>query len=95
MIKPYEESQTSENEFIRVFPSDTPEEELVWHRDREDRIVTPLNSNDWRLQFDDQLPICLECLKEYFIPKNVFHRVIKGKTSLTIKLTKKEIKNED
>lgn len=92
MTKPYEESQISENEFIRIFSPDTPEEELIWHRDREDRVVTPLNSNDWQLQIDDQLPIYLKQLEKYSIPKGVFHRVIKGKTPLTIKLIKKEAK---
>ncbi len=95
MTKPYEESQISENEFIRIFPPDTSEEELVWHRDKEDRIVTPINNNDWQLQMDDQLPIYLKQFEEYVIPKGVFHRVIKGKTPLTIKLTKREAKNED
>ena len=91
MTKPYTETKISENQFIRIFSSDIPEEELVWHRDREDRVVIPLNINDWQLQFDDQLPIYLKDLKEYTIPKGVFHRVIKGKTPLVIKL----IKNED
>jgi len=90
MDKPYTESQISENQFIRIFSPDIPEEELVWHRDREDRVVTPINNNDWQLQIDDQLPIYLKQSEEYIIPKGVFHRVIKGTTSLTIKLLKGE-----
>ena len=90
MTKPDTEAEISKNQFIRIFPSNTPEEELVWHRDREDRVVIPLNINDWQLQIDDQLPIYLKDLKEYTIPKGVFHRVIKGKTPLAIKLIKKE-----
>ena len=33
--------------YIRTFSQDVDEHELVWHRDREDRIIIPLNENDY------------------------------------------------
>ena len=76
-MKPYKESKNG-NIIRRTFSHDVSESELVWHRDREDRIVLPLNENDWMVQFDNELPTKLMVGEEYFISKNVYHRVIKG-----------------
>jgi len=72
--------------YIREFNSDTPEEEFVWHRDREDRIVQSLHPTDWKLQLDNQLPSNLD--NPIFIKEGLFHRLIKGTGNLTIKLIK-------
>ena len=72
--------------FIREFSKDTPQDELVWHRDREDRIVESLHPTDWKVQIDDELPSTLD--KLIFIQKEVYHRVIKGSGNLIIKLQK-------
>jgi hypothetical protein len=72
--------------FIREFSQDTPQEELVWHRDREDRIVESMHPTDWLVQLDNQLPLSMNT--PIFIPKETFHRVIKGSGNLTIKLLK-------
>lgn len=74
--------------YFRKFSRFTKTSELVWHRDLEDRYVTVLNENDWYLQLDNELPFKLEFFKTYFIPKGVYHRVIKGKTSLRIGIKK-------
>ena len=58
---------TQEGE-IRTFNQDTSEDELVWHRDREDRIIDPLSPTDWKFQFDNQTPVNITRL--LFIPKN-------------------------
>jgi hypothetical protein len=75
--------------YIREFPQEVPEEELVWHRDREDRIVEPLHTTDWKLQIDDELPVIID--KPIFIKRDIFHRLIKGTDNLKIKVTKLHI----
>ena len=70
---------------IRSFDSSTPEGELVWHRDYEDRIIEPLHDTDWKFQYDNTKP---ESLKRLFIRKGVYHRLIKGTGSLKLKVIK-------
>ena len=72
--------------YIREFSQEVPEEELVWHRDREDRIVEPLHTTDWKLQLDDELPVIID--KPIFIKRENFHRLIKGTKNLKIRITK-------
>ena len=38
---------------VRFFPHDTESAELVWHRDRRDRHITPIGKTDWQIQFDN------------------------------------------
>jgi hypothetical protein len=85
-MKPYIEHAVEESVVIRTFLASIDEEELVWHWDEEDRLIEPLNDNDWQFQFDNELPIKIN--KVIYIPKGVFHRVIKGTTDLNIKITK-------
>lgn len=75
----------SEEGEVRTFTQDIPEEELVWHRDREDRIIEPLHDTDWKLQYDNNVP---ESLKRLFIRKGVYHRLIKGTGDLKLKVIK-------
>lgn len=70
---------------IRIFPEDTQKKDLVWHRDREDRIIEPLHETDWKFQFDNEVPIALDRL---FIEKDTYHRLIKGTGSLKLKVIK-------
>ena len=70
---------------IRTFLVDTKEEELVWHRDPEDRIIEPLHETDWKFQYDNNVP---ESLKRLFIRKGVYHRLIKGSEDLKLKVIK-------
>lgn len=86
-MKPFIEEQIGENLFIRTFKQETDSGELVWHRDREDRIIEVIGETDWGLQLDNQLPIKLEGRVE--IPKGIYHRLIKGDGDLRIKLEKK------
>lgn len=95
---PFTENHLLENLYIREFSEAVDEEELVWHQDKEDRVVTVLESNNWRLQLDEQVPVVLEQGKKYSIPALMFHRVIKGDGILKIIVEKKEtndIKEED
>jgi hypothetical protein len=84
--KPYAEEIISENIVVRTFSPDVEFEDLKWHRDREDRIVTPLNDNDWQYQEDNKLPVPINTKLE--IPKGLWHRVIKGTTLLKVEIVK-------
>lgn len=87
-MNPYKEKILDNGLFRRTFSKDTDSKELVWHRDKEDRIVKPINESGWMLQMDNKLPIILEANKEYVIPKNTFHRVIKGYDDLIVDVKK-------
>jgi len=75
------------NKIIRTFSSEVQNEELKWHYDLKDRVVKVLEGENWKLQMDDELPEKLTPLKEYFIPKGVYHRVIRGENNLVIEIT--------
>ena len=86
MINPYTNIKVTDNHIIREFDETIDPIELMWHRDNEDRIVEALESTDWLLQLDDSLPIILN--KPIFIPKHMYHRVIKGTGNLLVKIIK-------
>lgn len=76
----------SEKGEIRTFSKDLDSDELKWHRDREDRIVTPVGQNDWMFQRDNHLPEPID--GEIRVPKGEWHRVIKGTTDLVVRVQK-------
>lgn len=75
------------NAKIRTFDSNVDEHELKWHRDRETRMVEVLESDNWKVQLDNELPVILEVGKSYLIPEGIFHRVIKGNGDLKVSIT--------
>ena len=79
-----------EDRLIRTFSSDVESEELVWHRDKCDRIVKVIFGEGWQFQAENQLPIYLKKGQVLFIPKETYHRVIKGLSELVVEI--KEIK---
>lgn len=85
MVKPYKEELVADG-IIRLFEENVDHEELVWHRDKKDRAVVVLEGVDWKLQFENQLPIKLEPSKSYYIKRETFHRVIKGKGPLKVSI---------
>ena len=85
---PFEEQQVDSQLFIREFSADVDEMELIWHTDREDRIVNVVEGNGWKFQFDEPLPFEMIDGIDIVIPKGVIHRVIKGKGPLKIKVFK-------
>ena len=78
----YEQNNISDKKFIRTFDSDVNQSELVWHRDKENRLVEVLEDSDWLFQMDNKLPRPLKKGFKFEIPKETFHRVIKGTTDL-------------
>lgn len=84
-MKPYSQTQRG-NRITRTFDENVDSHELVWHRDKKDRIVEIVRGKGWKFQMDNQLPIELKEGMRLEIPKETYHRVIKGKTPLTIKI---------
>jgi len=84
--KPYSDTHTSENSFIRVFDDNIDPIELLWHRDKEDRTVEVLHDTDWQYQEDNKLPIELKEGISIFIPRYSWHRLIKGTNKLKLRI---------
>mgnify|MGYP001400615134 FL=1 len=86
--RPYSEIK-EDGYIIREFSQDTPSYELVWHRDKQDRIVQAINDTDWLFQLDNDIPRRL--LKDkLFIPKETYHRLLKGTGDLVVKIWQKD-----
>ncbi len=71
---------------IREFDINIPTDELVWHRDKKDRVVEVISGRGWQFQIDNRLPIELKEGMKLEIPKETFHRIGKGITKLVIKI---------
>ena len=83
---PFEENKIEENVFIRTFYNNIESGDLVWHRDREDRVIESIGKTNWTIQLDNQLP--KEINSPTFIPMGVYHRLIKGDGDLKLKIIK-------
>lgn len=83
---PFIQENISDTIKIRTFTEDTDSGELMWHRDREDRLVEIIDSNGWKYQSDNSLPIEMKKGDKIFIPEGLYHRVIKGSGDLIIKV---------
>jgi hypothetical protein len=81
-MKPYTE-EIKDGYVIREFSEETSAFEFVWHRDKEDRLVEALHDTDWKFQLDNEVPKKIESV---FIPKETYHRLIKGTGNLKVKI---------
>lgn len=70
----------------RIFKSNIIDEELKWHFDKNDREVLIIESDNWKIQFDNKLPTEMKKGDKLFIPKGVYHRVVKGNGDLKIRI---------
>ena len=86
--RPYSEKK-EDGYTIREFSHDTPSFEFVWHRDKEDRWVECTHDTDWQFQLDNEIPRVLTKNK-LFIPKETYHRLIKGTGDLVVKIWQKD-----
>ena len=84
--RPYSEIK-EDGYIIREFSNNTPSFEFVWHRDKEDRYVQSTHDTDWLFQLDNEFPQRLTENK-LFIPKETYHRLIKGTGDLKVKIFK-------
>ena len=71
----------------RTFSGDTQLDELVWHRDDEDRVVRVIESDGWYFQMDDELPVEMRPGDVFSVPRRQWHRVIKrGSSRLVVEI---------
>jgi hypothetical protein len=70
----------------RTFSPDVDSDELKWHQDLNDRKVTVIEDGGWSFQIEDDLPNKLSVAEQIYIPKFVWHRVIKGEGTLIVEI---------
>ena len=80
-MQPYKDSFNT-----RVFSKDVDPTSLVWHSDKEDRLIEVIDGEGWSIQMDNQLPLVLSKGDRIFITEGQVHRVLKGTTNLKIKI---------
>jgi quercetin dioxygenase-like cupin family protein len=85
-MKPYQEVIDRDNSRLREFKTNIDTHELVWHKDQKDRHITILEGGGWQFQKDNELPSTLQKGDVIFIPKETYHRVIKGSSDLLISI---------
>ena len=83
--KPFTEERY-DGYIIRHFDPSYPEHRIKWHWYAEDRTIEVLEDSDWRFQYDNEMPTPMLIGVDIKIPAGVIHRVIKGTTSLSIKI---------
>lgn len=83
---PFVEFEISDTIVERVFSQNIPDDDLKWHIDSESRIIKPYETSDWMLQLDNDLPQYIT--KSIFIPKGMYHRLIKGTSDLRLRILK-------
>lgn len=86
MVKPYIDEYLNDNEWIRTFDVNVDSDELVWHRDRNDREIEVLEGVGWRFQRDNEIPFIINTNSKFKINAMVYHRLILGDTPLKIKI---------
>jgi hypothetical protein len=80
------QQETIDEKLIRTFDTDVQDLELVWHQDHKDRLVEIIEPGGWSFQAENELPNKLEKGQKYFIPKLVWHRVIKGESKMVVSI---------
>lgn len=82
---PFEQTENN-GKLIRTFNPDVDDEELKWHQDLRDRKVVVIEGGGWEFQMEDDLPVELINAEQIYIPKLVWHRVIKGTGTLIVEI---------
>ena len=90
--KPYTERVYASYAFdtlkIRHFDPSAPEHLFKWHWDEEDRWVEAIYENDWKFQFDNELPFELQNGMQIYIECGRYHRIIPGWRPQKLKIIK-------
>jgi hypothetical protein len=90
--KPYIDLEVNDKYIIREFSENINPIELMWHRDDEDRTIEIIGDTNWSIQLDNQLPSSLN--ERIFIPRHMWHRVIKGTNNLNTQNTSRLIHSQ-
>lgn len=85
MLDPYSNYEIKKS-FVRIFNEDIESEDLLWHVDEFNRIITVISGTGWKLQFDNELPFLIEKNALYNVERETFHRLIKGNDQLILKI---------
>ena len=92
MSKPYTDKKNGTSR-IRTFETSTDSHELVWHRDKADRVITVLEGQGWFFQMDNNVPYELKEGDTFDIPKMQYHRLYKvGSNNLIIEIKEPDMK---
>ena len=86
MSNPYKDEKLNNRIFVRTFDKDVLTEELVWHRDRNDREIEILEGSGWEIQFENSLPRQLKEGDKIWIPAETYHRIKRGNTNLILRI---------
>ena len=86
MQEKYYDVKLTDTKKYRLFKEDVEEEELMWHQDEWDREIVVLDGKNWKIQFDNELPIVLNVGDVIQIQNHIYHRIIKGNGNLVIKI---------
>lgn len=80
----YKDEILTHNMKRRTFKENVDPSEMKWHKDEFNRIIIVESGKGWKLQMDEELPQELKIGQKYFIPKDTYHRGIKGTGDLKI-----------
>ena len=72
---------------IRLFNVRSKNSDYVWHRDDESRLIEVLEGDGWQFQIENSLPWLIRPGMVFRVEKNEYHRLIKGKNNLKVKIT--------
>lgn len=82
MKKVYRDLALAENVKYRRILNEGVADECTWHRDSKDRVVQIVEGRDWKIQFDNRLPVTVKPGDKIRIFAEEWHRVIPGKGDL-------------
>ena len=91
---PFKQKRLDENTILRKFSGGVSESLLEWHRDRQDRVVEVVHGDGWMFQRDNSIPVQIDEGSTFKIRANEWHRIIKGKGDLVIKITEAKKKKK-
>ena len=83
---PFKQKKINKNTILRVFSENVDANELVWHRDRNDRLIEVISGDGWYIQLENRIPQKLTEGSTFSISAGEYHRVIKGNGDLLVKI---------